>query len=173
MAADQHRARQAAAGHPVRPDWSGGTDHHADQHPAGAVHRDRGRSAAPGYQPAAGLNRSDPGPAGVGTRRTSARPLFSQLSAPNSGDHVLTNCGTRGLPPAETAHGAHHTKAVRVVAARLAERAWTVPARGEAYVLRDLDGSPVTPTRPDGSSPSAMPAATRSAAGDAPASPSG
>jgi Transposase IS116/IS110/IS902 family len=44
-----------------------------------------------------------------------------------------------------TAHGAHHTKAVCVVAARLAERVWTVLARGEAYVLRDLDGSPVTP----------------------------
>jgi hypothetical protein len=44
-----------------------------------------------------------------------------------------------------TAHGAHHTKAVCVVAARLAERAWTVLARGEPYVLRDLDGAPVTP----------------------------
>jgi hypothetical protein len=46
-----------------------------------------------------------------------------------------------------TAHGAHHTKAVCVVAARLAERAWTVLARGEPYVVRDLDGSPVTPER--------------------------
>jgi len=46
-----------------------------------------------------------------------------------------------------TAHGAHHTKAVCVVAARLAERAWTVLARGEPYVLRDLDGSPVTPAQ--------------------------
>jgi len=44
-----------------------------------------------------------------------------------------------------TAHGAHHTKAVCVVAARLAERAWTVLARGEPYVLRDLDGTPVSP----------------------------
>ncbi len=41
--------------------------------------------------------------------------------------------------------GAHHTKAVCVVAARLAERAWTVMARGEPYVIRDLDGNPVTP----------------------------
>ncbi len=46
-----------------------------------------------------------------------------------------------------TQHGAHHTKAVCVVAARLAERAWTVLARGEPYVLRDLDGTPVTPER--------------------------
>jgi hypothetical protein len=44
-----------------------------------------------------------------------------------------------------TAHGAHHTKAVCVVAARLAERAGTVLAHGEPYVLRDLDGAPVTP----------------------------
>lgn len=40
--------------------------------------------------------------------------------------------------------GAHHTKAVCVVAARLAARAWSVMARGEAYVLRDVDGRAVT-----------------------------
>ena len=39
--------------------------------------------------------------------------------------------------------GAHHTKAVAVVAARLAERAWTVMARGEPYVIRDVDSRPV------------------------------
>ncbi|MGH9013483.1 MAG: transposase [Acidimicrobiia bacterium] len=39
--------------------------------------------------------------------------------------------------------GAHHNKAVCVVAARLAARAWTVMARGEPYVLRDVDGRPV------------------------------
>jgi transposase len=44
-----------------------------------------------------------------------------------------------------TQHGAHHTKAVCVVAARLAERAWKVLARGEPYALCDLDGTPVTP----------------------------
>lgn len=40
--------------------------------------------------------------------------------------------------------GAHHQKAVSVVAARLAERAWAVMARGEPYVLRDVDGREVT-----------------------------
>jgi transposase len=41
--------------------------------------------------------------------------------------------------------GAHHQKALCVVAARLAERAWVVPSRGQAYELRDVDGTPVTP----------------------------
>jgi hypothetical protein len=41
--------------------------------------------------------------------------------------------------------GAHHTKALCVVAARFAERAWTVMRRGEPYVLRDVDGRAVTP----------------------------
>jgi transposase len=41
--------------------------------------------------------------------------------------------------------GAHHQKAVCVVAARLAERAWVVMSRGEPYVIRDVDGTPVTP----------------------------
>ena len=40
--------------------------------------------------------------------------------------------------------GAHHTNSVAVAAARLAERAWTVMARGEPYVIRDVDGRPVT-----------------------------
>jgi len=40
--------------------------------------------------------------------------------------------------------GAHHTKAVCVVAARLAARAHAVMTRGEPYVIRDLDGRPVT-----------------------------
>ena len=40
--------------------------------------------------------------------------------------------------------GAHHQKALCVVAARLAERAWIVMARGEPYELRDVDGVPVS-----------------------------
>ena len=40
--------------------------------------------------------------------------------------------------------GAHHQKALCVVAARLAERAWVVLARREPYVLRDRDGTPVS-----------------------------
>jgi hypothetical protein len=40
--------------------------------------------------------------------------------------------------------GAHHIKALCVVAARLAERFWLVETRGEPYVVRDLDGTPVT-----------------------------
>ena len=37
--------------------------------------------------------------------------------------------------------GVHHNKAVCVVAARLADRAWVTMSRQEPYVLRDLDGS--------------------------------
>ncbi len=44
-----------------------------------------------------------------------------------------------------THRGAHHQKALCVVAARLAERAWVVMSRGEPYVIRDVDGTPVTP----------------------------
>ena len=40
--------------------------------------------------------------------------------------------------------GAHHIKALCVVAAKLAERFWLVETRGEPYVVRDLDGTPVT-----------------------------
>jgi transposase len=40
--------------------------------------------------------------------------------------------------------GAHHQKALCVVAARLAERAWAVMSRGEPYVVRDVDGNAVT-----------------------------
>ena len=41
--------------------------------------------------------------------------------------------------------GAHHQKALCVVAARLAERAWLVMARGTPYQLLDVDGRPITP----------------------------
>lgn len=40
--------------------------------------------------------------------------------------------------------GATHTKALCVVAAHLAERAWAVMARGTPYVVRDTDGRAVT-----------------------------
>lgn len=43
--------------------------------------------------------------------------------------------------------GAHHTKALCVVAARLAERALLVMQRGEPYIIRDLNGRPVTATQ--------------------------
>ena len=39
--------------------------------------------------------------------------------------------------------GANHLKALCVVAAHLAERGWVVLARGEPYVVRDVDGRPV------------------------------
>jgi hypothetical protein len=45
-----------------------------------------------------------------------------------------------------TERGANHLKALCVVAAHLAERAWVVLARGTPYVLRDTDGRPVTRT---------------------------
>lgn len=44
-----------------------------------------------------------------------------------------------------THHGANHTKACAVVAAKLAERAWAVRKRGTPYQLRDTDGAPVSP----------------------------
>ncbi len=40
--------------------------------------------------------------------------------------------------------GAHHIKALCVVAAKLAERFWMVETRMEPYVVRDTDGNPVT-----------------------------
>ena len=40
--------------------------------------------------------------------------------------------------------GAHHHKAVCIVAAHLARRAWTTLPRGRTYVLRDIDGTEVT-----------------------------
>ncbi|MFF3857539.1 IS110 family transposase [Micromonospora sp. NPDC002575] len=42
--------------------------------------------------------------------------------------------------------GSGHLKALCVVAARLAERAWTVMRRRMPYVICDTDGTPVTPT---------------------------
>jgi hypothetical protein len=39
--------------------------------------------------------------------------------------------------------GATHTKALCVVAAHFAERAWAVMARGTPYVVRDIDGRAV------------------------------
>jgi hypothetical protein len=43
-----------------------------------------------------------------------------------------------------TERGATHRKALCVVAARLAERGWLTMARGEPYVVCDLEGRPVT-----------------------------
>lgn len=40
--------------------------------------------------------------------------------------------------------GAHHNKALCVVASHLADRAWVVMSRQQPYVLRDLDGNPIT-----------------------------
>ena len=40
--------------------------------------------------------------------------------------------------------GAHHNNAACVVAAHLAERAWVTLLRQELYVLRDLEGKPIT-----------------------------
>src|SRR5262245_13785907 len=44
-----------------------------------------------------------------------------------------------------TQRGATHRKALCVVAARLAERAWLTLARAQPYLVCDLDGRPVTP----------------------------
>lgn len=41
--------------------------------------------------------------------------------------------------------GAHHQKALTIVAGKLAERFWAVMARGTPYVICDVDGTPVTP----------------------------
>ena len=44
-----------------------------------------------------------------------------------------------------TERGKDHLGALCVVAACLAERAWTVMRRGTPYVIRDTDGRPITP----------------------------
>ena len=44
-----------------------------------------------------------------------------------------------------TERGKNHLAANCVVAAHLAERAWLVMRRGTPYVLRDIDGTVVTP----------------------------
>lgn len=44
-----------------------------------------------------------------------------------------------------TERGKDHLGALCVVAATLAERAWTVMRRGQPYAIRDTDGRPVTP----------------------------
>jgi Transposase IS116/IS110/IS902 family len=67
-----------------------------------------------------------------------------------------------------TQRGATHRKALCVVGARLAERAWLTMARGEPYVVCDLDGQPITLGRPSTLSPSTSPSPSRSA-GKAPA----
>jgi hypothetical protein len=46
-----------------------------------------------------------------------------------------------------TERGKDHLGALCVVAASLAERAWTVMRRGTAYVICDTDGRPVTPAQ--------------------------
>ena len=44
-----------------------------------------------------------------------------------------------------TERGAPHIKALCVVAAHLAERSLLVMKRGTAYVIRDVDGTPISP----------------------------
>jgi Transposase IS116/IS110/IS902 family len=44
-----------------------------------------------------------------------------------------------------TERGATHRKALCVVGARLSERGWLTMARGQPYVVCDLEGRPVTP----------------------------
>ena len=44
-----------------------------------------------------------------------------------------------------TERGKDHLGATCVVAATLAERAWTVMRRGTPYVICDTDGQPITP----------------------------
>jgi hypothetical protein len=69
--------------------------------------------------------------------------------------------------------GAHHIKAPCVVAAKLAERFWTVEARGEPSVVRDVDGRPVDPEEARRVIAERTPCPNRSAAGAAPPSPRG
>jgi hypothetical protein len=46
-----------------------------------------------------------------------------------------------------TQRGATHLKALCVVAARLAEPAWITLSRARPYVIRDLQGRPISPQR--------------------------
>jgi hypothetical protein len=63
--------------------------------------------------------------------------------------------------------GKDHLGALCVVAAHLAERAWTVMDRGTPYVICDTDRTPVTHTQAKPSSSSATPYPKTSAAGGA------
>ncbi|HEX2289761.1 MAG TPA: transposase, partial [Pseudonocardiaceae bacterium] len=46
-----------------------------------------------------------------------------------------------------TQRGAPHLKALCVVAARLAERAWLTLSKAQPYVIRDLQGRPISPSQ--------------------------
>jgi hypothetical protein len=61
------------------------------------------------------------------------------------GEFCWPSMGSFAWPSSQMVErGAHHTKALCVVAANLAERAWATLGRGERYVLRDLDGTTIT-----------------------------
>jgi hypothetical protein len=66
-----------------------------------------------------------------------------------------------------TQRGATHRKALCVVAARLAERGWRTMARGEPYVICDLEGRPVTPAQARRLIAERFTVTPKSAAGDA------
>ena len=59
--------------------------------------------------------------------------------------------------------GAHHNKAVCIVASHLAGRAWTTMRRGQPYVLRDIDGTEVSAARGQGHRGRALHGARRGA----------
>ena len=101
----------------------------------------------------AGLARSLPGLAEVGGPALAARKQDPQLACT--------------YYQQMTERGKDHLGALCVVAASLAERAWTVMRRGTPYVICDTDGRPVTPAQPRPSSPGAGPCHPKSAPGGA------
>ncbi len=94
-----------------------------------------------------------PKTSGTGDLESKGQPISKAGSSRLRDQLVCSANVARNLDPQLAAvyyvqiveRGAHHTKALCVVAARLAERAWTVMNRGEPYVIRDLDGRAVSP----------------------------
>jgi hypothetical protein len=83
----------------------------------------------------------------VTSAKAGPRPLRSQLVQSADTARKLDPQLAAVYHAQMTQRGATHRKALGVVAARLAERAWLAFARGEPYVVCDLHGRPVTPAQ--------------------------
>lgn len=97
----------AAPGHPGRSGRARAAHHRPHPGTTRAVHLDRHHPTAPRDQLAVQLNRSDrPSRRGY-TPHKHTTACSPQLTAPISGERVLTNCGTRARQPADPAEPAH------------------------------------------------------------------
>ena len=113
--------------------------------------------ATPPASPAA--NSSAPSPAWPPRPPRPGKPTARASPCPKPGSSLLRTTLVRAADNARkqdpqlariyylqmTERGKDHLGATCVVAATLAERAWTVMRRGTPYVIRDTDGRPITP----------------------------